>query len=246
MARVATSLLQSASIRWAARFGRRRKPISRRLSARQKGIASRFSYLSPKLREVTAPQQGQPTPNVRGAKTAEVNVPAESETVSPAHEPLDAELEAALNAPRLPQYEAASSLQNLPPDHPLNAVPANSSGGNRCSIAIARAGWLLVQDIKPLLRKHLSGASGESLERWQPGEEPMIITPGADPEMKVTASLPVDPSSVAGGESVADKGQVNAGTTKATNASRASWPRCEVTPESREMPDRRDLFRGPR
>jgi spore germination cell wall hydrolase CwlJ-like protein len=54
------------------------------------------------------------------------------------------------------------------------------------------------------------GASQEGMERWQPGEEPLIVSPpGADPDMKPMAALPAaDPSSA--GETVANKGMVNA------------------------------------
>ena len=57
--------------------------------------------------------------------------------------------------------------------------------------------------------------SPENIERWRPGEEPVIVMPGAvpDPDMKVMASLPVDTGGPvrAGetGESVAPKGEVN-------------------------------------
>ena len=57
--------------------------------------------------------------------------------------------------------------------------------------------------------------SAESMERWQPGEEPTIVQPGAlpDPDLKVTASLPKpadEPSkAVESGESIAAKGEVN-------------------------------------
>jgi spore germination cell wall hydrolase CwlJ-like protein len=53
------------------------------------------------------------------------------------------------------------------------------------------------------------------MERWQPGEEPVIVMPGAvaDPDMKVMASLPpaaAEPSrAVESGESIAAKGEVN-------------------------------------
>src|SRR5207245_10463046 len=56
---------------------------------------------------------------------------------------------------------------------------------------------------------------GESMERWQPGEEPVIVMPGAvaDPDMKVIASLPPvasEPSrAVESGVSIAAKGEVN-------------------------------------
>src|SRR6202166_679837 len=60
------------------------------------------------------------------------------------------------------------------------------------------------------------GGSAESIERWQPGEEPSIVMPdiAPDPDMKVMASLPpaADEASkaVESGESVAPKGEVNA------------------------------------
>jgi hypothetical protein len=55
----------------------------------------------------------------------------------------------------------------------------------------------------------------ESIERWRPGEEPVIVMPGAvaDPDMKVMASLPVDADGPVRasemGESIAPKGEVN-------------------------------------
>jgi spore germination cell wall hydrolase CwlJ-like protein len=59
------------------------------------------------------------------------------------------------------------------------------------------------------------GGAAETIERWQPGEEPLIVLPGAlpDPDMKAMASLPSagdDPSSVTeNGQSIAAKGEVN-------------------------------------
>ena len=59
------------------------------------------------------------------------------------------------------------------------------------------------------------GGSIESMERWLPGEEPLIVMPGAlpDPDMKVMASLPpaADEAlkAVESGESIAAKGEVN-------------------------------------
>jgi hypothetical protein len=54
------------------------------------------------------------------------------------------------------------------------------------------------------------GASIDSMERWRPGEEPMIVMPGPDPDMKVTASLPITAEEPPrAGESVASKGEVN-------------------------------------
>src|SRR5258708_14330852 len=57
--------------------------------------------------------------------------------------------------------------------------------------------------------------AAESMERWQPGEAPVIVMPGAgaDPDMKVMASLPPvanEPSrAVESGVSIAAKGEVN-------------------------------------
>src|ERR1700676_4585432 len=59
------------------------------------------------------------------------------------------------------------------------------------------------------------GGSIESMERWLPGEEPLIVMPDAlpDPDMKVMASLPraADVPLKVGesGESIAAKGEVN-------------------------------------
>src|SRR3954451_9990861 len=58
------------------------------------------------------------------------------------------------------------------------------------------------------------GAPAENMERWQPGEEPLIVMPGAlpDPDMKVMASLPSaadEPKAGESGESIAAKGEVN-------------------------------------
>src|SRR6476620_9860396 len=59
------------------------------------------------------------------------------------------------------------------------------------------------------------GGSIESMERWRPGEEPLIVMPGAlpDPDMKM-ASLPsaTDEAlkTAESGESIAAKGEVNA------------------------------------
>ena len=57
--------------------------------------------------------------------------------------------------------------------------------------------------------------AAESMERWQPGEEPTIVSPGADPDpdMKMPGSLPSaadEPSrTVESGESIVAKGEVN-------------------------------------
>ncbi|MDO8980113.1 MAG: cell wall hydrolase [Afipia sp.] len=153
---------------------------------------------------VTAPQLEQDQPNsnasVRGAKTAEV-------APENAAAPLDAELEAALNAPRLPQYDSAVSLQNIPADHPLNAVPATKEDGNAVEPELNRDGFSF-QTATLFFGNSSLGVSSGSLERWQPGEEPIIVVPGIDPDMKMPSVLPSESSVPSTGESIASKGEV--------------------------------------
>lgn len=133
--------------------------------------------------------------SVKGAKTATA--------------PLDPELQAALNAPPLPQYDVSLSLETRKieaakvPDAPaVAAAPAQP----RDAFSFKTSSLFFGSSL----------GSPENIERWQPGEEPTIVIPGAaaDPDMKVMASLPVDADGPvrAGdiGESVAPKGEVNA------------------------------------
>jgi spore germination cell wall hydrolase CwlJ-like protein len=154
---------------------------------------------------VAPPQATQDQPNsnasVRGAKTVDAVPVADPAT------PLDAELEAALNAPRLPQYDAAASLQGLPAEHPLNAAPADA--GSDSSAVEPNRDSFSFQTSTLFFGNTSLGISSGSLERWQPGEEPIVILPGVDPDMKLPAALstaPAEPS--VGGESVATKGEV--------------------------------------
>ena len=137
--------------------------------------------------------------SVRGAKTA---VAA----------PLDPELQEALNAPPLPQYDISMSLEAQPLDDlkvspeasPIPLEPAPSRDG------------FSVKTASLFFGSSSLGGAAESIERWQPGEEPSIVMPDIlpDPDMKVMASLPpaADEASkaVESGESVAPKGEVNA------------------------------------
>jgi spore germination cell wall hydrolase CwlJ-like protein len=141
--------------------------------------------------------------SVRGAKTA----------AAPSAEkaPLDPELQEALSAPPLGQYDVSMSLEAQPLDD-------LKSGSDASSLALdpapSRDGFSL-KTASLFFGSSSLGAPAESIERWQPGEEPSIVMPGAlpDPDLKVTASLPsaADEPSVAieSGESVAVKGEVN-------------------------------------
>ncbi|ANW00058.1 cell wall hydrolase [Bradyrhizobium icense] len=130
--------------------------------------------------------------SVKGAKTAETPPSAE-------RAPLDPELQAALNAPPL---DMSPSLESKPQDEvaPQAATPPRDGFSFKTSSLFFGS----------------SLGSPESIERWQPGEEPVIVMPAVRPDsdMKVMASLPVDADGPvrAGevGESVAPKGEVNA------------------------------------
>jgi spore germination cell wall hydrolase CwlJ-like protein len=141
--------------------------------------------------------------SVAGAKTAAAP-PVE-------RAPLDPELQAALNAPPLPQYDVAMSLEAQPLDDlktspdasPIPLEPAPPRDGFSVKTASLYFGG------------SLGGLAG-NMERWQPGEEPSIVTPevaAPDPDMKVLASLPraADEASktTESGESIAPKGEVN-------------------------------------
>jgi spore germination cell wall hydrolase CwlJ-like protein len=154
----------------------------------------------------TAPPLEDPSTSnasVVGAKTA----------AAPAAEPapLDPELQEALSAPPLPQYDVSLSLEaqplddlkNAPDASPIPLEPAPSRDGFSVKTASLYFGGTSL------------GGSAANIERWQPGEEPMIVMPQAlpDPDMKATAALPLatdEPSKATeSGESIAAKGEVN-------------------------------------
>jgi hypothetical protein len=152
--------------------------------------------------ETSTPAQAAPSnedpstsnASVMGAKTAA------------AMPPLDPELAEALQAPPLPQYDVSMSLEAQPLNDlkgsPDNAVLAVEPAPPRDGFSVKTASLFFGSSSL--------GASIDSMERWQPGEEPMIVMPGPDPDLKVTASLPVivdEPSKA--GESIASKGEVN-------------------------------------
>ena len=124
--------------------------------------------------------------------------------------PLDPELQQALSAPPLPQYDVSLSLEAQPLDD-LKAGPdaepvSLQSAPSRDGFSVKTASLFFGTSL---------GAPAESMERWEPGEEPTIVMPGAtDADLKNTASLPAAPDQApkAGesGESVAAKGEVNA------------------------------------
>jgi spore germination cell wall hydrolase CwlJ-like protein len=142
--------------------------------------------------------------SVMGAKTAEQVKPQDNSAAAA----LDPELAEALQAPPLPQYDASLSLEVQP-------IVEGNGQTDTAVIAVEPAppkDGFSVKTASLYFGSSSLGAEVETMERWQPGEEPLIVLPPlpADPDLKATASLPatpVDPSS--SGESVAGKGEVN-------------------------------------
>jgi spore germination cell wall hydrolase CwlJ-like protein len=142
--------------------------------------------------------------SVAGAKTAAV-VPSVEGV------PLDPELAEALSAPPLSQYDVSMSLEAQPLDD-------LKVGSDAVAIPLAPApsrDGFSVKTASLFFGSSSLGGPAENMERWQPGEEPLIVMPGAlpDPDMKPMASLrpTVDEPSKAAesGESIAAKGEVN-------------------------------------
>ena len=133
--------------------------------------------------------------SVAGAKTAE-------KAPSVDRAPLDPELQAALSAPPL---DMSLSLETRPIDDLKRPLEAPTAAPPRDGFSFKTSSLFFGSSL----------GSPENMERWQPGEEPVIVMPGArpDPDMKVVASLPVDADGPvrAGdmGESIAPKGEVN-------------------------------------
>ena len=132
--------------------------------------------------------------SVKGMKTASERAP------------LDPELQAALSAPRLQQYDISLSLEAKPLDD-LKTQPETRS------VPIAappqRDGFN-IKTSSLFFGNSSLGGSLENIERWNPGEEPVVMLP--DPDMKM-ASLPPQPDETAkatdSGETIAPKGEVN-------------------------------------
>jgi spore germination cell wall hydrolase CwlJ-like protein len=156
--------------------------------------------------EVTMPADAAPSnedpstsnASVMGAKTAAM--PA----AEPA--PLDPELAEALKAPPLPQYDVSMSLETKPLD---DLKSASDTAVIAVEPAPPRDGFS-VKTASLFFGSSSLGASIDSMERWRPGEEPVIVMSGPDPDMKVLASLPATADDATkAGESIASKGEVN-------------------------------------
>lgn len=152
----------------------------------------RLPLTAPPAHSVSPASQSAPSD---GAQTLSENAPAS--------EPLDQELQEALNSPRLTQYDAPKTDDAALDDSALTALHATASH------AVAPRDPFSVKTQSLFFGSTALGDTGETLERWQPGEEPVVILPGLDPDLKrhVLLTPHADPS--AGGESIAPKGEVN-------------------------------------
>ena len=141
---------------------------------------------------------------MRGAKTAEGKRRA-------ARVPLDPELAEALSAPPLPQYDISLSLEA----QPLQDLKSSSDGDAATFETSPSRDGFSVKTASLFFGSQSLGAPLETMERWLPGQAPVVVMPEArvDPDMKAMASLPstADEASKAieNGESVAPKGEVN-------------------------------------
>ncbi|MDB5639999.1 MAG: hydrolase [Bradyrhizobium sp.] len=161
--------------------------------------------------ETAAPTEAAPSledPSTSNASVAGVKT---SDAAPPETTPLDPELQEALRAPPLPQYDVSMSLEAQPLDD-LKVAP--DAAGIPLEPAPSHDGFN-VKTASLFFGSTSLGGSVENIERWRPGEEPLIVMPGAlpDPDMKVMASLPSpadEPSrATESGESIAAKGEVN-------------------------------------
>ena len=105
-----------------------------------------------------------------GAKTAAAVPPAE-------RPPLDPELQEALSAPPLAQYDVSMSLEAQPLDD-LKVAP--DAAAIPLEPAPSRDGFS-VKTASLFFGSSSLGGSLESIERWQPGEEPLIVMPARSP-----------------------------------------------------------------
>ncbi len=156
--------------------------------------------------ETAAPVETAPSnedPSTSNASVMGVKTAAAMPATEPA--PLDPELAEALKAPPLPQYDVSMSLELQPTSEPKSAADAAIVAAEP---APPRDGFS-VKTASLFFGSSSLGASLDSMERWRPGEEPMIVMPGPDPDMKGTAALPFSADRLEAGESTASKGEVN-------------------------------------
>lgn len=226
---IGTSVPQSAMVRLASLDGRdvtgsiSRNPV---LQAPARYQASDFPKVERALKgdrlatvtqtpapETTAPaavpaQEDPATSNtsVFGAKTVQLPA-AQPQAMSPeSAAALDPELQEAMRAPPLQQYAnpKADDVALSFAAQPLNAL-------KQAAVLAPPRDSFSVKTSNLFFGSSSIGGNVESIESWQPGAEPLIVTP--DPDMKLASLSPANEdvaAAIESGESVAPKGEVNA------------------------------------
>ena len=152
----AQSARRAAAALSGRRFSQGRSHAERRSPRRD---AAACGNRSPAERAPATEDPATSNASVKGAKTAETAPSVE-------RAPLDPELQAALSAPPLPQYDMSLSLETKPQDD-LKTVPDKREAAR--TPAPSRDGFSFKTSS---LFFGSSLGSPESIERWQPGEEP--------------------------------------------------------------------------
>ena len=168
-------------------------------------LSSKGDRLPTKSREIdnaATPQQTLPEDEAAANPAAPVNEPVENPDMRPgtvsASAPLDPELEVALKSAPLPQYHASNDIGS---DARLGKVEGERD-------ALPPKDQFSIQTTHLYFGQSSLGNLGGSLERWQPGEEPRLVIPGAiDTDLKQSAVLP---GAAGEGSTVAPKGEVMA------------------------------------
>ena len=156
------------------------------------------------------PSPANAAPSIENPSTSNSSVMGAKTAAMPSveHVPLDPELAEALSAPPLAQYDVLPSPEAQSLDELKGASALEPQVHNGFSVKTAGL----------FFGSSSIGGSVGTMERWQPGEEPLIV-PNAlpDPDMKVMASLPPKSSRAVdtSGQSVAVKGEVNADSQRA-------------------------------
>jgi spore germination cell wall hydrolase CwlJ-like protein len=159
---------------------------------------------APALEDPSASNASVPNMKTATAPSDAASVAARTTAPAPsARAPLDPELQAAMSAPPLKQYDISLSLEAQPLDD-LKTAPEAAA----IEPSASRDGFN-IKTASLFFGNASLGGTLESMERWQPGEEPTIVMPDLD--MK-TPVMPGSDSAKAteSGESIAPKGEVNA------------------------------------
>lgn len=183
--------------------------VDRTVKGDRLALANPEPVIAPEAPEAERPG-AEPQPDDLSPGTAHPALATPAKAADAATEPgaaLDPELAAALDAPPLEQYDAANG-ENGASLHDTSAPP------------VIRG----VATVPPTVRDPFTfktanlffgsaslGSSLEAMQSWQPGEAPVIVTPGPtmDPDFKSAAAASHAPGS--GGQTIAGKGVVNDG-----------------------------------